>query len=145
MNTAIYSPSGSSAGIGFAVPVDTINDIVPSLLDGSSAQRHLGLYPFVRAVRLPGKTGFAVGVPVVGLEPGAGAEVAGIRAFQFDRNNNVLAWGDIIAAIDGKAVRSPTDLSRLLRGRKRGEQVKVTLVRGEPEQAQVVEVSVALK
>src|SRR5213079_2799125 len=43
MNTAIYSPSGSSAGIGFAVPVDTINAVVPELLDGSGAQRHLGV------------------------------------------------------------------------------------------------------
>ena len=145
MNTAIYSPSGTSAGIGFAVPVDTINDVVPGLLDGQSAQRHLGVVAYRQAVRLPPKTGFSMGLPIVGVESGAGAEAAGIQPFQLDRNENVVEWGDTIAAIDGAPVRSPTELSRLLRGRKRGELVKVTLVRGEPERGAVVEVSVALK
>ncbi len=144
MNTAIYSPSGTSAGIGFAVPVDTINDVVPALLDGKSAQRHLGVIPYSDGVRLPPSTGYSVGVPIVGVESGAGAEAAGIQPFRLD-GETVLEWGDTIAAIDGRPVRSPTELSRLLRGRKRGELVKVTLVRGEPERGTVVEVSVALK
>ncbi len=145
MNTAILSPSGTNAGIGFAVPVDTINDIVPALLDGKSAQRHLGVYPYERAVRLPAQTGFSVGVPIIGLESGAGADTAGIKPYRLDDSERVLEWGDTIAAIDGKPVRSPTDLSRLLRGRKRGETVKVTLVRGDPDMAKVVEVPVSLK
>jgi S1-C subfamily serine protease len=145
MNTAIYSPSGTSAGIGFAVPVDVINDVVPGLIDGKAAQRHLGLYPFSRAVRLPESTGYSMGIPIVGLEKGAGAEAAGVQAFELDGDKNVVKWGDMIAAIDGKPVESPLDLSRLLRGRKRGEQVNVTLVRGNPKNAKVVEVPVTLK
>ena len=145
MNTAIYSPSGSSAGIGFAVPVDTINDVVPALIDGPEAQRHLGIVPFDRAVRLPRDTGYTAGVPVTGLESGAGAEAAGIRPYRFDNRGQVAAWGDIIVAIEGKAVKSPVDLSRYLRGRKRGEQVKVTLVRGDLAKAEIVDVPVTLK
>jgi S1-C subfamily serine protease len=144
MNTAIYSPTGSSAGIGFAVPVDAINDVVPSLLDGSSARRHMGVtigQPF----RLDRSARHTVGIPVLGLEAGAGAEAAGLKPFQVDRNDRIVEWGDVIVAVDGTQVRSMSDLQRLLRGRKRGEQVKVTLVRGEPERAAVVEVPVALK
>jgi S1-C subfamily serine protease len=144
MNTAIYSPSGTSAGIGFAVPVDTINDVVPALLDGRSAQRHLGIVPYLDGVRVPRNTGFNYGVPVTAVEKGAGAEAAGIRPFRL-RGDEVLEWGDIITAIEGRQVQSPTELSRALRGRKRGEVVKVTLVRGDPENAKVVEVPVALK
>jgi S1-C subfamily serine protease len=143
MNTAIYSPSGSSAGIGFAVPVDLINEVVPSLLDGSAAQRHLGVTvgPPVRVAVGSGQT---VGVPVIALEPGAGAESAGIKPFELT-DNRVAAWGDVIVAVDGTAVRNANDLRLLLRGRKRGETVTVQLVRGEPDAAQVVDVPVALK
>ncbi|MBL8734643.1 MAG: trypsin-like peptidase domain-containing protein [Planctomycetes bacterium] len=145
MNTAIYSPSGSSAGIGFAVPVDTINDIVPALLDGKSAQRNLGIFPLERPVRVPRDTGYELGVPVMGLEAGAGAEAAGIQPFQLDANERVVSWGDIIVAVDGSPVRSQVELARLLRGRKRGEKVEVTVVRGDPNRAKVVQVSVPLK
>ncbi|MBL8729587.1 MAG: trypsin-like peptidase domain-containing protein [Planctomycetes bacterium] len=143
MNTAIYSPSGSSAGIGFAVPVDIINEVVPSLLDGTAAQRHLGV-TVGQTVRVDRSSGFSVGVPVLGLEPGAGAEAAGIQPFQVS-NNRITTWGDIIVAIDGTPVRNQDELRRMLRGRKRGETVSVKLVRGEPDTTKVVDVPVALK
>ena len=60
MNTAIYSPSGSNTGIGFAVPVDAINDVVPALLDGRSAQRHMGV-TIGEAVRVDRGSGFTAG------------------------------------------------------------------------------------
>jgi S1-C subfamily serine protease len=144
MNTAIYSPTGSSAGIGFAVPVDVINEVVPALLDGSSSQRHLGV-TIDRPVPVDRRSGFRAGVPVVAVEPGAGAEAAGIQPFQFDRDGNVVQWGDIIVAVEGSEIRSYADLQRLLRGRKRGETVPVKIVRGDPERPQVVELPVALR
>lgn len=89
MNTAIYSPSGANAGIGFAVPVDTINEVVPALIDGRSSQRHLGV-TIGEAVRVDRRSGFAAGVPILAVEKGAGAESAGLRPFSLDRRGNVL-------------------------------------------------------
>ena len=144
MNTAIYSPSGTSAGIGFAVPVDQINEIVPTLLDGSARQRRLGI-TIGQAVRVDARSGYKLGVPILGLEPGYGAEAAGLRAFDVRDDNRIAAWGDVIVAVDGTAVDSADDLRRLLRGRRQNETVKVTVVRGDATTAQVVEVPVALK
>ena len=73
------------------------------------------------------------------------AEAAGIRPFRFDDRDNVTTWGDIIVAVDGSPIRSRADLSRLLRGRKRGELVSVKVVRGGTEAPTVVDVPVALK
>ena len=144
MNTAIFSPSGASAGIGFAVPVDVINEVVPALLDGNSAQRHMGV-TIVGPVRVESSTGFTAGVMVVGLEPGAGAAAAGIKPFVLDSDYNVREAGDIIVAVEDQAVRSQGDLQRLLRGRKRGERVDVTLLRSERGGQRVEKVPVALK
>ena len=144
MNTAIYSPSGTSAGIGFAVPVDQINEVVPSLLDGSSAQRQMGVrlgYP----VRVDRRSGFSVGVPVFGLEEGAGAEAAGIRPFKVTDDYRITGSGDVIVALDGSPIRSGDDVRRLLRGRKRGETVSVKVVRGDREHFEVRDVAVAVK
>jgi S1-C subfamily serine protease len=143
MNTAIYSPSGASAGIGFAVPVDVINEVVPALLDGRTAQRHMGV-TIGEAVRVDRSSGFAAGVPVLGVEQGAGAEQAGVRPFRLDERGNVVSWGDILVAVDGQPVRSMTDLKRQLRGRKRGEAVAVKVLRAD-ERQQVVELRVTLK
>ena len=143
MNTAIYSPSGTSAGIGFAVPVDVINEVVPTLLDGSTAQRHMGV-TIGQPVRLARGSGYAVGVPVIGVEQGGGAAAAGIKPFRV-AEDRIAEWGDVIVAVDGAPIRSRDDLQRLLRGRKRGETVSVKLIRGDIDAAQLVEVPVALK
>jgi len=145
MNTAIYSPSGTNAGIGFAVPVDVINDVVPGLLDGSSAQRQLGVEVADTLLRVDRRTGFTAGIPVLRVESGFGAQAAGIQPFRLDARGNILDWGDIIVAVDGTPIRSQADLQRLLRGRKRGETVSVKVVRGDRESAKVVDVPVALK
>ncbi|MFY9343437.1 MAG: trypsin-like peptidase domain-containing protein [Planctomycetota bacterium] len=143
MNTAIYSPSGTNAGIGFAVPVDVINDVVPSLLDGGSSQRHLGIKDLEEGVRVPRRSGYTSGIAVKDLERGAGAEAAGIRPFRFEAGE-VVGWGDIIVAIDGRPVRTQPEIARLLRGRKRGEVVNVKVVR-DRDATEVVELPVALK
>ncbi|MEQ1633818.1 MAG: PDZ domain-containing protein, partial [Planctomycetota bacterium] len=142
MNTAIYSPSGTNAGIGFAVPVDTINEVVPALLDGRSAQRHMGV-TIGEAVRVDRTTGYTAGVPVLDVEKGAGAEAAGLRPFRLDRAGNVVAWGDILVAVDDQPVRSMADLQRQLRGRKRGETVSVKVLRNDEQK--LVDLGVTLK
>ena len=144
MNTAIYSPSGANAGIGFAVPVDVINEVVPGLLDGSKAQRHMGV-TIGEPVRVDRALGYGVGLPVLAVEPGAGAASAGIRPFELDDAYRVVGWGDIIVAVDGTPIRSQLELQRLLRGRRRGEEVKVTLVRGDGDRLETVELAVPLK
>jgi S1-C subfamily serine protease len=81
----------------------------------------------------------------VGLEEGAGAEAAGIKPFELTDDNRIVAWGDVIVAVDGKAVRSQEDVKRLLRGRKRGETVSVKVVRGDPEHAEIHDIPVVVK
>ncbi|MCB9876246.1 MAG: trypsin-like peptidase domain-containing protein [Planctomycetes bacterium] len=142
MNTAIYSPSGTSAGIGFAVPVDRINEVVPALIDGRQAQRTLGL-KFDQPIRIDTPEGLRVGLPVIYVERGSGAEQAGMQPFARDRGQ--LVWGDTIVAVDGTAVRSTAEVVELLRGRKRGEEVPVTVVRGKPGESKVLTLPVALK
>jgi len=70
VNTAIYSPSGASAGIGFAVPVDTVKRIVPQLIEhGKTIQPGIGIQPYTSS-RFDG-------VVVVRVAPGSPAEAAG--------------------------------------------------------------------
>lgn len=142
MNTAIYSPSGTSAGIGFAVPVDTINEVVPGLLDGSSSQRFLGI-TIGEPVRVDRRSGFAVGLPILGAE--SENEKAGIRPFRLDAQERLVAWGDILVAVDGTPIRNFAELQWLLRGRRRGEIAKVTVLRGEPGAMQAVELGVSIR
>lgn len=125
VNTAIYSPSGSSAGIGFAVPVDTVNSVVPALIAQGFADRPmLG----VRMVpdELAQRAGI-VGVVVDDVVPGSGAEAAGILG---PRELEAGWLYDVIVGLDGEPVRESRDLLRALEGRRRGEEVEVELRRG---------------
>ncbi|MBL8861867.1 MAG: trypsin-like peptidase domain-containing protein [Planctomycetes bacterium] len=125
MNTAIASPSGASAGIGFAVPVDTINRIVPRLIRGQiAAPPRLG----VRAA--PGEVARLLGVDgvvVAGVERGLGAEAAGLRPLQFDSRGRPVAV-DVIRRVAGVEVRSIGDLHEVLSGFQPGDTVDVDLV-----------------
>jgi S1-C subfamily serine protease len=104
-NTAIYSPSGASAGIGFAVPVDTINRVVPELItSGRFVRPVLGVQMMpdsvVRDMRI-------AGVLVRSVVPGSGAAHAGLRDLEVNRDGSVE--GDLIVAIEGAAVRDSND------------------------------------
>jgi S1-C subfamily serine protease len=126
VNTAIVSPSGGYAGVGFAIPVDTVNWVVPDLIAYGRVRRPaLGVYPASADVmrRLGSE-----GALVLRVEQGSGAERAGIRATYRDRRGRV-ELGDIIVAIDGEPVQSPADLRLLLEQRQVGETVEVTVLR----------------
>ncbi len=134
VNTAIYSPSGTSAGIGFAVPVDTVNEYVPELIRTGKIER-VGLGINVLEVPDDVKRQFELkgGVIVGKIAPGSAAEQAGLRSSNLEQGRLVL--GDVITAIDGRPINRPRDLLKALDGRKAGEEVQLTIVRGEKTMA----------
>jgi S1-C subfamily serine protease len=147
VTTAIYSPNGANAGIGFAVPVDLVNEIVPRLLGGKSTTAILGVKTQYSSYRLDGDLGYSSGAIVTEVVDGYGAAAAGLRPFRIAaaaRGEAIEQYGDVLVAIDGKPLRTFDELPRLLAGRKPGDTVKVTVVRGLPEQPQAVELPIRL-
>jgi S1-C subfamily serine protease len=128
VNTAIYSPSGASAGIGFAVPVDTVNRIVPQLIaHGRVVRPRLG-------IRMDDPTSLAVtrrlgveGVLILKVEPGSAAEEAGLRGTT--QRSGAVIPGDVIQEIDAKAVRTVNDLLGRFGNYKPGDTVSLTVWR----------------
>ena len=126
VNTAIVSPSGAYAGIGFAIPVDTVNWVVPQLIAFGKVQRPtLGVE--LASDYLVRRSGIE-GAVVVSVDRGSGAEKAGIRPAYRDQRGRVVV-GDIIVAIDGEPVRSGGELGLVLEGHKEGDTVTLTLER----------------
>ena len=132
MNTAIYTPGagsggeGFNVGIGFAVPVDTINKVVPDLIrKGTYVAPHLGIIPASPQVaRALGVSGVVVQL----VEAGSGAEKAGLRAMESGPGGRALA--DVITSVDGKAVAEVEDIAELLSDHKTGDVVRVEFDRG---------------
>lgn len=141
VNTAIYSPSGAFAGIGFAVPVDTVNRVVPELIARGHFQRpSLGIRADdAISDRILEQLGLE-GVLILRVEPGSAAEAAGLRGTKAERGGGVVI-GDIILAVNGQPVRNLAELADRLEGQKVGDQVVLTLDRG----GQRLEVGVTLE
>ena len=138
INTAIYSPSGAYAGIGFAVPVDTVNRIVPQLIaEGEYRGPSLGIVLDERANELVAARTGIQGVVILKVEPGSGADIAGLRGTSVDRSGALLI-GDIIVAIDGNKVASVRDIDEALDDRRIGDEVTLTILRGSREQQVIV-------
>jgi S1-C subfamily serine protease len=142
VNTAIYSPSGASAGIGFAIPVDTLQRVVPEILKHGKVIR-----PTLEAQffpdSLPRRMGIK-GVLIARVNRDGAAAKAGLRPTQqsFDGDTQ---WGDLIIAVDGKPVEAVDELLTALDSHSVGDQVKLTVVRGLfGNQEQTVEVSLTL-
>ncbi|MGE0802475.1 MAG: S1C family serine protease [Lautropia sp.] len=126
VNTAIYSTSGASAGIGFAIPVDEVNRIVPRLIrDGRTIRPALGITTappeLNRLLNLP------KGVVIVRVQPNGPAARAGLRAFA--RGDVGVVPGDVITAVDGEAVETFDDLMTVLEDRRPGDTCTLTLWR----------------
>jgi S1-C subfamily serine protease len=129
INTAIFSPSGASAGIGFAVPVDTVNRVVPQLIrQGRYIRPSLGILGDEAANALLQQRSGIEGVFVLGVEPGSPAAAAGIVPAR--REGGAIVPGDIITALDGKPVGGLAELAARLDDRAVGETVELTLQRG---------------
>ena len=141
INTAIYSPSGASAGIGFAVPVDTVNRVVPQVIaKGRYIRPTLGLelddalnQRLSRALRVEG-------VFVLRVTPGTGAEKAGLKGVTVTPEGTVVP-GDIIVGVSGKPVASIGALIGRLDDFKVGDTVMLDVRRGD----ETVSVSVTLQ
>ncbi|WP_225784196.1 S1C family serine protease [Xenophilus sp. Marseille-Q4582] len=126
VNTAIYSPSGASAGIGFSIPVDEVNRIVPRLIrDGRFVRPAVGVTyapaEFNEALKLP------KGVAILRVQPGSPAERAGLRPFT--RGERGIVAGDVITAIEGEAVASADDVLTVLERLQPGDTATFTLWR----------------
>ena len=130
VTTAIYSPSGAYAGIGFAIPADVVAWVVPELIAHGKIVRPT-LRIAVASDRLAEQLGLS-GVLVMGVEPGSSAERAGLQPTRRSRNGRV-ALGDIIVAVGD--VRTPTanDLLSACEMHKAGESVTLTVMRGDKE------------
>lgn len=110
INTAIYSPSGAYAGIGFAVPVDTVNRVVPQLIvRGKYISPSLGIGVDADINRALTRQLGIEGVLLLKVEPGSAADAAGLQGTRIERDGDVIP-GDIILALDGKAIDSVATL-----------------------------------
>ena len=126
VNTAIYSPSGVSAGIGFAIPVDTVNRIVAELIRYGKVTRP-GIGVQIAEEQIADRLGVK-GILVVDVVAGSAAAKAGIRPTRREDSGRVRL-GDVITAIDGKKVESPNELFILLENYKVGDVVNISLLR----------------
>jgi len=141
INTAIYSPSGAYAGIGFAVPVNTVNKVVPQLIaEGRYIRPSLGISVDVDINRLVREQLGVDGVLILHVQRGSAAEAAGLRGAEVDTQGNIVP-GDIILGVAGKDVDSIATLLSALDDHRIGEQVSVRVWRAgrEDEVAVVLE------
>jgi S1-C subfamily serine protease len=129
VNTAIYSPSGASAGIGFAVPVDRVNRIVPQLIAyGRVSRPVLGVGINDRLSALVTRRLGIEGVLLREVYEGSGAAAAGLRGTRLSRDGTIEP-GDIVQEIEGKKVRTEDELIGRLGSYKPGETVTLTILR----------------
>jgi len=130
ISTAIYSPSGASAGIGFAVPVDTVRRLVPQLIEfGRPVRPGIGvsLVPAHTSTRL----GYE-GLIIQSVAPGSPADRAGLEPVRLSRRGRALVV-DRILAIDGEPVATVDDLLYAFERAGVGAEVRLTLARGDEE------------
>jgi S1-C subfamily serine protease len=126
VNTAIYSPTGASSGIGLAIPIDTVARIVPQLIRYGQVRR-AGLGVSVLPDHIVRGWGVR-GVVVREVYPGSEAARAGLRSIQLDRRGNVIS-ADIVTAVGDEAIDGFAALANALDDRKPGETITVTIAR----------------
>lgn len=132
ITTSIHSPSGSSIGLGFAIPVDLVNNVVPQLIRGG-ARAGLG----IRAWSVPIR---GLGLAIMHVEEGSAAERAGLRITSRDaliaaltrpqgRRDQEMELGDIIAGVNGVPIRNSISLDHALRGLPIGTKINLSIYR----------------
>ena len=136
VNTAIFSPSGASAGIGFAVPADTVAHVVPQLIeDGRFTPPTIGIRIDPRLDLLARRNG-QPGAAILSVEPGGPAAQAGLRGARQGARGIVL--GDSIVAVAGRAVEDGATLRAALGAHEPGETVTLSIRRdGRTRQIEV--------
>lgn len=126
VNTQIISPSGAYAGIGFAVPVDTVNRIVPELIKHGKLVRP-GLGVSLVADAMARRWGIK-GLILAKVARGGGADRAGLRGLR-EASGGRVELGDILVAVDGTPVETIDDLMDVMEKHKIGDRVKIEIVR----------------
>ncbi len=130
VNTAIYSPSRTSAGIGFAIPVDTVKSIVTQMIEtGKVVRPGLGVRLFQSEVSE--RLGIE-GVIIARVEPRSAASLAGLRGTE-ETDEGEIILGDIIIGIGKKRIKSYDDLYKTLERYQVGDNVQVTYLRNNRE------------
>src|SRR5467141_858629 len=136
INSAIYTPSGTTAGIGFAIPVNTAKNIANDLMtDGRVHRAFLGVETLPiggwlsEALDLPVKEGLLVERATKG-GPAAAAGIQGDNRIAEAGMRKIYVGGDVIVAIDGHKVASQLDVNLVLNHKRPGDNVTVTLYRG---------------
>ena len=129
MNTAIYSPSGGSAGIGFAIPVDTVKFIVDTLIrDGMVIRPIIGIsYLESKQARALGITKGVLVLEAPANSPAAKAGLRGTRRTE----TGLVEIGDVITKIEGTPIDTEADLFQALESFKPGDTIKITVSRVE--------------
>jgi S1-C subfamily serine protease len=140
INTAIFTPSGGSVGIGFAIPINTARKLMPQLISrGRASHPWLGISgmdvtpTFAKALSLTVKEG----VMIAAVSPGGPSARAGLRGAQRRvrvGNFMVAAGGDVIVALEGQKIASVDDLTAFLDDNKKaGDDLRVEVLRdGKP-------------
>ncbi|MFT5165358.1 MAG: S1-C subfamily serine protease, partial [Saprospiraceae bacterium] len=128
VNTAIYSPSGAYAGVGFSIPVDIVKWVVPQLIEHGRIMRpSLGVE--LAASNIARRIGVE-GVLVLNVFEGSAAEKAGVNPTIRNRRGEI-ELGDIIVGIDEDAIKSKNDLLLTLEKYKPGDTVTLQLIRAK--------------
>jgi len=141
MNTAIYSSSGTSSGVGFALPSDTLASVIEQILATGRVPRPvlgIGFAPDSVSTQL----GLG-GVLILDVRPDGPAAKAGLHGTTRDKETGRLQLGDVITSIDGVAIKTSSDLYKALDSRTVGETLKLTFERAGD--ASRTEVSVTLE
>jgi S1-C subfamily serine protease len=130
VNTAIYSPSGASAGIGFSIPVDVVKWVVPDLIQFGKINRPtLGVE--LATAQATQRLGLE-GALITHVIEGSAAERGGLQPTYRDRDGRIRL-GDAIVAVNGEKVGSSNDLVLILEKYKAGDTVKVSILREDKE------------
>ena len=139
VNTQIYSPSGASAGIGFSIPVDEVNWVVPDLIKYGEVKRPVlgvSLLPETYAAQF----GVNEGVMIASLVEGGPAERAGLKAITQDKDGSFIS-GDIIKKVNGVQVNNFNELVLALEKFNPGQKIKIEIVRDNKELTKEVELT----
>jgi S1-C subfamily serine protease len=140
VNIAIVSPTGSYSGVGFAVPVDIVNRVVPVLVEtGKYVRPALGIMANDGVSERIGKELGVTGILILGVQPGSPAARAGLQPSRPAPDGSIIA-GDFIVGADDKPVETMQDLMEQLDKHQPGESIALRVLRA----GKTVEVSVVL-
>ncbi len=130
VNSSIATPSGGNVGIGFAIPVDTVNSVVTELIQhGRVLKPDLGL-KLVDQRRLR-RAGFPDGVMIQQVDPDGPAAKAGLHGLGQDPDTGDVTPGDLILAVDGQEVDGTADFAHKIADHKVGDKVRLTIERND--------------